>query len=57
MTEEDALTNARLARILTANDYDFQRKEPKLWTPSSDYKVDDGAGSKDEADSRQTKQG
>lgn len=57
MTEEDALTNARLARILTANDYDFQRKEPKLWSPSSDYKVDDGAGSKDEADSRQTKQG
>ena len=55
MTEEDALTNARLAKILTADDYDFQRKEPKLWSPSSDYKVDDGAGSKDEANSRQTK--
>ena len=55
MTEEDALVNARLAKILTADDYDFQRKEPKLWSPSSDYKVDDGAGSKDEANSRQTK--
>ena len=44
LTEEDALVNARLARILTADDYDFERKEPKLWSPSSDYKVDDGAG-------------
>ena len=44
-TEEDALTNARLARILTVDDYDFDKKEPKLWTPSSDYRVNDGAGS------------
>ena len=44
LTEEDALVNARLARILTADDYDFERKEPKLWSPSSDYRVDDGAG-------------
>ena len=43
-TEEDALTNARLARILTVDDYDFNKKEPKLWTPSSDYRVDDGSG-------------
>ena len=49
LTEEDALVNARLARILTADDYDFERKEPKLWSPSSDYRVDDGAGSKTKA--------
>ena len=43
-----AITNARLARILTADDYDFEKQEPILWSPSSDYKVDDGTGSKDE---------
>ena len=48
LTEEDALVNARLARILTADDYDFDKKQPKLWSPSSDYKVDGGTGSKDE---------
>ena len=42
---EDALVNARLARILTVDDYDFKRKCPILWTPSADYKVDNGAGS------------
>ena len=34
LTEDDALLNARLARILTINDYDTTRQEPKLWTPS-----------------------
>ena len=43
LTEEDALVNARLARILTVDDYDFTRKQPKLWSPSSDYKINDGA--------------
>ena len=43
MTEEDALCNARLARILTTDDYDHDKKEPILWTPSPDYQVDDGA--------------
>ena len=47
-TEEDALTNARLARILTVEDYDFNKKQPKLWSPSSDYRIDDGAGSTNE---------
>ena len=47
-TEEDALTNARLARILTVDDYDFNKKEPKLWSPSSDYRVNDGARSTNE---------
>ena len=49
LTEEDALTNARLARILTNDDYDFKQKKPKLWSPASDYKVNNGAGSKDAA--------
>ena len=39
MTEEDALLNARLARILTASDYDFENKEPILWTPPNDYEI------------------
>lgn len=30
-TEEDALLNARMARILRADDYDFKNKEIKLW--------------------------
>ena len=33
MTEDDALVQARVARILRASDYDFKRKEPILWTP------------------------
>ncbi len=49
LTEEDALVNARLARILTINDYDLERKTPKLWTPASSYRVNYGAGSKDES--------
>tara|TARA_B100000965_G_scaffold402522_1_gene428645 strand:- start:695 stop:1459 length:765 start_codon:yes stop_codon:yes gene_type:complete len=43
MTEEDALMNARLARILTTKDYDHEKKEPILWTPTSNYKIDDRA--------------
>ena len=49
-TNLTAIVNARLARILTADDYDFEKQEPILWSPSSDYKVDDGTGSKDESD-------
>ena len=30
-TEDDALLNARMARILRAEDYDFKKKEVKLW--------------------------
>jgi DNA polymerase-1 len=33
LTEEDALLQARLARILRATDYDFINKEVLLWTP------------------------
>ena len=39
MTEEDALVNARLARILQTSDYDHKNKEPILWTPPSDYEI------------------
>jgi len=55
-TQVTALENARLARILTVDDYDFDKKEPILWTPSSDYKINDGARSTDESNRRQTKE-
>lgn len=34
MTEDDALLNARLAKILQAENYDFTKHEPIPWTPS-----------------------
>jgi DNA polymerase-1 len=36
LTEADALMNARLAKILTVDDYDFTTSSPILWTPASD---------------------
>jgi 5'-3' exonuclease len=33
LTEEDALVQARLARILRDEDWDSDKKEPILWTP------------------------
>jgi 5'-3' exonuclease len=36
LTEEDALRNARLAKLLQCEDYDFTNQEPRLWSPSSD---------------------
>jgi DNA polymerase-1 len=33
MTEEDALLNARMARILRWEDYDYDSKEVQLWMP------------------------
>jgi len=44
LTEQDALVNARLARILTKDDYDKKRKLARLWTPTPDYEVNIGAG-------------
>lgn len=35
LTEEDALAQARLARILRASDYDFKKKEVILWQQPS----------------------
>ena len=34
LAEEDALVQARVARILRAEDYDFENKEVILWTPT-----------------------
>ena len=48
LSEEVALENARLAKILTASDYDFDKQQPILWSPAADYRIDDGTGSKDE---------
>ena len=36
-----ARVNAQLARILTVDDYDFNKKEPILWTAPSNYQVND----------------
>lgn len=33
LTADDALVQARVARILRHNEYDFKRKEPILWEP------------------------
>ena len=50
LTEEDALLNARLARILTDEDYDSKEKQPKLWTPEASYTINDGTGLQDASD-------
>jgi DNA polymerase-1 len=43
LTEEDALRNARLAKILQNDDYDHELQQPKLWTPTaSSVGVDGG---------------
>lgn len=34
LTEDDAITQARLARILQYSDFDFKKREPILWTPT-----------------------
>ena len=47
LTEDDALLNARLARILTLDDYDTKRQEPILWTPEVSFTIDDGARRQD----------
>tara|TARA_R100001594_G_scaffold97816_1_gene132182 strand:+ start:586 stop:1350 length:765 start_codon:yes stop_codon:yes gene_type:complete len=39
LNEYDAIRNARLARILTVDDYDFKEREPILWTPSPSYQI------------------
>ena len=44
LTEDDALMNARLARILTCTDYDPIKRTVIPWTPSPGFNLDDGAG-------------
>jgi len=48
--EDVALKNARLAKILQRDDYDFTHQKPRLWTPGSYYRTDDGARVQDETD-------
>ena len=48
LDEDAALMNARLARILTCNDYDPINRQVIPWTPTPGYKVDDGTGIQDE---------
>jgi DNA polymerase-1 len=50
LSEEVALKNARLAKILQHTDYDFTNQEPRLWHPSSDSRNDTGAEVQTEAD-------
>ena len=40
LTEDDALMNARLARILTCTDYDPIQHTVIPWTPAADYRAD-----------------
>ena len=45
LDESVALMNARLAKILTVNDYDLEQERPILWTPTdAGDRVDNGAG-------------
>ena len=46
LDESHALMNARLAKILTVDDYDEEKGEPILWTPTADYVFDGRARSK-----------
>ena len=51
MSEDEALVNARLAKILQVSNYDFDQQQPRLWVPSNaNDGVDDGAGIQDGAD-------
>ena len=50
LDESVALQNARLAKILQCEDYDFTNQRPRLWTPSSDCHANNGAGIQDETD-------
>ena len=45
LEEDVALMNARLAKILTCDDYDLEQKRPIFWTPTdASDGDDDGAG-------------
>ena len=58
LTEMDALRNARLAKILTAEDYDFEQSRPILWTPTDAHNnTDYGTAVQDEEDGRSSEQG
>jgi DNA polymerase-1 len=48
--EDVALMNARLAKILQCDDYDFTNQEPRLWSPSSSTRTNDGAAVQTQTD-------
>ena len=49
LDEDVALMNARLAKILTVDDYDLRRQAPILWVPTdASDTADSGAGIQDE---------
>jgi len=50
LDESVALQNARLAKILQVTDYDFTNQKPRLWTPSSDSRNDNGAAVQTQTD-------
>lgn len=51
LPEFEALRNARLAKILTADDYDFEQHRPILWTPpNGDNNPDNGTTVQDAED-------
>jgi 5'-3' exonuclease len=50
LDESVALMNARLAKILQCDDYDFTNQEPRLWSPSSHRGTDDGAAVQTQTD-------
>lgn len=50
LSEEIALKNARLAKILQANDYDFTTQQPILWSPSPGGGSEGGAAVQDASD-------
>lgn len=43
LTEDHAITQARLARILRAEDWDFKQKEVRLWQPPTSSTPSEGA--------------
>ena len=48
LDEDVALMNARLARILTCEDYDPINRQVIPWTPTPGYRIDDGAELQDQ---------
>ena len=50
LDESVALMNARLAKILQVEDYDFTNQETRLWSPSSHRGTDNGAAVQTQTD-------
>ena len=50
LSEDVALMNARLAKILQVDDYDFTNQEPRLWSPSTSTGAKDGTAVQTQTD-------